>query len=388
MYNRKTVKSSVPVSIRNRMDKIYSYIKYCQRLEDAYKIKHEEVRTLNGYLQRIKKVLPDNVSDNCPEVDDIITYVQGLPDVPDTDDLNENLRRMIDQQKVWREENDKNYNLINRKIDSLTETREVIVHGTKKETALLDGKDIKSLKIRGENVVPFYLPNDKHGNGFLSSYLNLKVPITVDLKVDGITQRIKFHSVSSAFLAKKTEYIMDKSIRKKYMSQLSKKIDYMNTQKIKKEILPFIKKNPKYTLTWNKNRYQIMKDLTKMKFKLNPELKNKLKNTGDSYLLEHPDTNNNTYWGDSISEDGKIEGANMMGKLLMELREEMFGIKSEFVKIKVSNMKKELNSITLNKTKLNKTANHKTKLNKTKYNKTANHKTKYNKTKKRMFGKK
>ena len=374
MYNRKTVKSSVPVSIRNRMDKIYSYIKYCQRLEDAYKIKHEEVRTLNGYLQRIKKVLPDNVSDNCPEVDDIITYVQGLPDVPDTDDLNENLRRMIDQQKVWREENDKNYNLINRKIDSLTETREVIVHGTKKETALLDGKDIKSLKIRGENVVPFYLPNDKHGNGFLSSYLNLKVPITVDLKVDGITQRIKFHSVSSAFLAKKTEYIMDKSIRKKYMSQLSKKIDYMNTQKIKKEILPFIKKNPKYTLTWNKNRYQIMKDLTKMKFKLNPELKN----TGDSYLLEHPDTNNNTYWGDSISEDGKIEGANMMGKLLMELREEMFGIKSEFVKIKVSNMKKELNSITLNKTKLNKT-----KLNKSKLNKN-----KYNKTKKRMFGKK
>ena len=28
-------------------------------------------------------------------------------------------------------------------------------------TILLDGKDIKSLKIRGENVVPFYLPNDK-----------------------------------------------------------------------------------------------------------------------------------------------------------------------------------------------------------------------------------
>ena len=35
-------KTNVPVSIRNRMEKIYTYIKYCQRLEDAYRTKHEE----------------------------------------------------------------------------------------------------------------------------------------------------------------------------------------------------------------------------------------------------------------------------------------------------------------------------------------------------------
>ena len=54
--NRKTVKSTVPVSIRTRMERIYTYIKYCQRLEDAYRTKHEEVRTLNEYLKRIQNI--------------------------------------------------------------------------------------------------------------------------------------------------------------------------------------------------------------------------------------------------------------------------------------------------------------------------------------------
>ena len=121
MSTKSVKKANIPVSIRNRMDKIYSYIKYCQRLEDAYRTKHEEVRVLNDYLKRIQRVLPENVSEKCPEVEDIITYIQGLPDVPDTDDLNETLRRMIEQQKVWREESTRNYNLINRKIEKMSE---------------------------------------------------------------------------------------------------------------------------------------------------------------------------------------------------------------------------------------------------------------------------
>ena len=124
--NKQVKRTNVPVSIRKRMDKIYDYIKYCQRLEDAYRTKHEEVRVLNDYLKRIKRVLPDNVSDNCPEVEDIITYIEGLPDVPDTNDLNETLRKMIEQQKVWREESTRNYNLINRKIEKMSEARDVL----------------------------------------------------------------------------------------------------------------------------------------------------------------------------------------------------------------------------------------------------------------------
>jgi hypothetical protein len=150
MSNRSVKKTNVPVSIRNRMEKIYSYIKYCQRLEDAYRTKHEEVRVLNDYLKRIQHVLPENVSEKCPEVEDIITYIQGLPDVPDTDDLNETLRRMIDQQKVWREESTRNYNLINRKIERMTESRDVAsVSGDKPTTkTVVQGANTRKLNKR------------------------------------------------------------------------------------------------------------------------------------------------------------------------------------------------------------------------------------------------
>ena len=134
MNYKSVTRTNIPVSITKRMDKIYSYIKYCQRLEDAYRTKHEEVRVLNNYLKRIQRVLPENVSENCPEVDDIITYIEGLPNVPDTNDLNETLKRMIDQQKVWREESTRNYNLINRKIEKMSEARDVVSSNSENNT--------------------------------------------------------------------------------------------------------------------------------------------------------------------------------------------------------------------------------------------------------------
>ena len=141
MSTKSVKKANVPVSIRNRMEKIYSYIKYCQRLEDAYRTKHEEVRVLNDYLKRIQRVLPENVSEKCPEVEDIITYIEGLPDVPDTDDLNETLKQMIEQQRIWREESTRNYNLINRKIGKMSEAREVLsVSGNNKTKTRMNNK--------------------------------------------------------------------------------------------------------------------------------------------------------------------------------------------------------------------------------------------------------
>ncbi len=96
-----------------------------------------------------------------------------------------------------------------------------------------------------------------------------------------------------------------------------------------------------------------MKKLTKQKFEADQELKKKLKQTGDAYLIQHPSNNENTFWGDSISDNKKVEGLNMMGKLLMELREEMFGIKNEFVRIKPANIKKFLNNSRNNSPKKN-----------------------------------
>tara|TARA_B100000674_G_scaffold245515_1_gene202289 strand:+ start:718 stop:1854 length:1137 start_codon:yes stop_codon:yes gene_type:complete len=351
--NRKTVKSTVPVSIRTRMERIYTYIKYCQRLEDAYRTKHEEVRTLNEYLKRIQKVLPENVSDNCPEVDDIITYINGLPDIPDTEGLNETLRRMIEEQKKWREENDRNYNLINRKIDTLNEAREVIVSESNSNSTSISS-EINPIKIRGEDVIPFFLPNDKfkkHGGDFLSSYFKLKNPLSLEVTFKSGKETFKFHDVCSAYLASKAKYIEDENKRRQYISALSGKIDYEQTNRIKEKNLPEIKKNRKYALEWNKQRYEVMKKLTRQKFELNPELKNKLKQTGDAYLIEHPNNNENTFWGDSISDNKKVEGQNMMGKLLMELREEMFGIKSEFIRIKPANIKRSLNNSRNNSSK-------------------------------------
>ena len=343
MNNRKTVKSTIPVSIRNRMERIYTYIKYCQRLEDAYRTKHEEVRTLNEYLKRIQKVLPENVSDNCPEVDDIITYINGLPDIPDTEGLNETLRKMIDEQKRWREENDRNYNLINRKIDTLNEARDVIVNESNNENSI----NMKPIKIRGEDVIPFFLPNDKfrkHGGDFLSSHLKLKNPLSVDVIFKNGKETFKFHDVSTAFLSEKARFIEDENKRREYILALTGKLDFEQTSRIKKKYVPEIKKNPRYSLEWNKQRYEIMKKLTKQKFEADQELKKKLKQTGDAYLIQHPSNNENTFWGDSISDNKKVEGLNMMGKLLMELREEMFGIKNEFVRIKPANIKKFLNN--------------------------------------------
>ena len=356
MSSRKLKRTSVPVSIRNRMDKIYTYIKYCQRLEDAYRTKHEEVRTLNEYLIRIQRVLPENVSDNCPEVDDIITYIHGLPDIPDTDNLNEKLKTMIDEQKIWRVENDKNYNLINRKIDTLNEARDVIVTNKVDIKPLVSG-DIKPLMLRNKQVIPFHLADDKfkkYGGGFLSLYFPLENQVSIELDMDGKKETFKFKCVCGAFLAAKSKYLKDIKLRREYVSQLLQSLDYKKIEAIKNKYLPNMKKDPNYTLNWHKDRYSVMKDITLQKFRKNPELNTKLKNTGDTYLLEHPNNNINLYWGDSISDNGKVEGVNMLGKLLMEVREELHGIKSNFVRISVPDMKKEINSRGLNLNGLNK----------------------------------
>ncbi len=60
-----------------------------------------------------------------------------------------------------------------------------------------------------------------------------------------------------------------------------------------------------------------MREALKAKFTQNEDLKNILLETGDAILVEH--TENDNYWGDG----GDGNGKNMLGKLLMELREEL-----------------------------------------------------------------
>ena len=337
-------KTNVPVSIRNRMEKIYTYIKYCQRLEDAYRTKHEEVRTLNDYLIRIQKILPHNVSTNCPEVEDIITYIEGLPNIPETSGLIDELDKKIDEQKKWKEENERNYNLINRKINKLNETQDITTqeHSYSKGSLHKRGHSpkrghtntrINEININGTKVIPFYkehdLLNDKYGGGFLSSYAHLKNPII--LKYDDMG-KLKFCCVCAAYYSNLSRFMKDKTIYKNYLTELSQgNLSYEDIRTIKNKYMGVIKKNPNYKKEWAVQKYPIMRSTHILKYNLNPEMKKKLKEVGESYLIQH---SNDKYWGN------KENGKNLLGKLLMEIRTELFGGVNKYGTLKIKELRK------------------------------------------------
>lgn len=66
---------------------------------------------------------------------------------------------------------------------------------------------------------------------------------------------------------------------------------------------------------WEQIKIQIMKDVVTAKFEQNQDLKEKLLSTGDAYLEE-----GNT-WGDRIWGTVDGQGANHLGRILMEVRE-------------------------------------------------------------------
>jgi ribA/ribD-fused uncharacterized protein len=68
---------------------------------------------------------------------------------------------------------------------------------------------------------------------------------------------------------------------------------------------------------WETVKDDIMREALRAKFTQHEDLKKILLETGDAILVEH--TANDNYWGDG----GDGSGRNMLGKLLMELREEL-----------------------------------------------------------------
>jgi hypothetical protein len=78
-------------------------------------------------------------------------------------------------------------------------------------------------------------------------------------------------------------------------------------------------RNRKFPLRkdWEEVKDDIMREAVRAKFTQNKELKQILLETGDAILIEH--TANDNYWADG----GDGSGKNMLGKLLMELREEL-----------------------------------------------------------------
>jgi len=68
---------------------------------------------------------------------------------------------------------------------------------------------------------------------------------------------------------------------------------------------------------WDEIRDNIMYKAVLAKFTQHPELKELLLSTNDSILIEH--TRNDSYWGDG----GDRSGENMLGKILMKVRDEL-----------------------------------------------------------------
>lgn len=71
--------------------------------------------------------------------------------------------------------------------------------------------------------------------------------------------------------------------------------------------------------TWDAEKVQVMKDILIVKFSKSGILRDHLNKTGKAYLEER--TKNDSFWG-SGSDDPNGPGKNMLGKLLMEIRDE------------------------------------------------------------------
>ena len=68
---------------------------------------------------------------------------------------------------------------------------------------------------------------------------------------------------------------------------------------------------------WEEIKYDIMYEVCKAKFTQHPDLAQKLLDTGDEMLVE-----GNT-WGDKVWGQVKGEGQNMLGQILMRIRDEL-----------------------------------------------------------------
>lgn len=68
---------------------------------------------------------------------------------------------------------------------------------------------------------------------------------------------------------------------------------------------------------WEEIKNNVMRKAVKAKVKQNAEVREKLLSTKDAIIIEH--TGRDRYWGDG----GDGSGKNMLGKILMEIRDEL-----------------------------------------------------------------
>lgn len=71
---------------------------------------------------------------------------------------------------------------------------------------------------------------------------------------------------------------------------------------------------------WDEVKFDLMRDIVRAKFVQNPELRDKLLATGTSHI-EEGNNHNDRIWG--VCPPGSSQGQNWLGKILMEIREDL-----------------------------------------------------------------
>ena len=72
---------------------------------------------------------------------------------------------------------------------------------------------------------------------------------------------------------------------------------------------------------WSAVKDDVMLKALRAKFAQHEDLKEQLVATGNGYLVEHP--KRDKYWGDGGDGGNNTKGQNMLGKLLVKVREEI-----------------------------------------------------------------
>ncbi|MDA7977165.1 MAG: NADAR family protein [Pirellulales bacterium] len=105
--------------------------------------------------------------------------------------------------------------------------------------------------------------------------------------------------------------------------QAQKFKDPIHQEKIRKAKSPMIAarlgrdRKKKLRRDWESAKVNVMRDVVAAKFSQHSELRLLLLNTGDAKLIEN--TANDSYWGDG----GDGSGKNMLGRILMEVRDSL-----------------------------------------------------------------
>jgi N-glycosidase YbiA len=145
------------------------------------------------------------------------------------------------------------------------------------------------------NSIRFYRTGDKFGE--FSNFANF--PIVVD----GVTWHTSEHYFQAQkFLANAQKERIRKTLSPMEAAKLGRDREYPIRQ------------------DWNEVKDDVMRKAVKAKFSQHPDLTKLLLSTGELELIEH--TSNDAYWGDG----GDGRGANMLGKILMEIRLELSAI--------------------------------------------------------------